>query len=206
MYFIITVPLFYVLDIKEGKRKPEKQIPAKNEEGITRKPYESSDIILQHRRGAQFCRKSSERGGGTGGPRGGHDGYDDSGRAPDVCHSGRELCKNRKVHSPAVSDAVPGRLRHFVRPEKIPGILRMRADGKKTGAVSGGQRFRCDCDAAPVSCGDHDGHEAAGHASAESGGHCHGLYLHPLLGGDGLRLLCDSPRGSERGICSQGDS
>ena len=67
---------------------------------------------------------------------------------------GGRLCKNRKVHSPAVSDAVPGRLRHFVRPEKIPGILRMRADGEKTGAVSGGQRFRCDCDAAPVSGGD----------------------------------------------------
>lgn len=63
--------------------------------------------------------------------------------------------------------------------------------------TSGGR----DCHAASVSGGNHYLYEAKGNEASAHGGGDDGLYLYPVLGRDGLRLLYDSARESDPGDC-----
>lgn len=83
----------------------------------------------------------------------------------------------------------------------VAGLLCQREDGSLPGGLSEETSGGRDCHAASVSGGNHYLYEAKGNEASAHGGGDDGLYLYPVLGRDGLRLLYDSARESDPGDC-----
>ncbi len=77
-------------------------------------------------------------------------------------------------------------------------------DGSLPGGLSEETSGGRDCHAASVSGGNHYLYEAKGNEASAHGGGDDGLYLYPVLGRDGLRLLYDSARESDPEIVKRG--